>query len=214
MIRRREFTTLLGAASAWPVVARAQRRALPVIGYLYPGTPSNRPEWRAIFLQRLHELGWIEGRTVSIESRWADGRLERYAEIAAEFARLKVDVIVTQATEPATAAKQATSVIPIVFVGVGDPVGNKIVASLARQTALPPTLAPRLIGRDAAAAYVSVSPNTFDEMVSDGRMPHPKLLGGRRRAWDLRALDAAIDRLPVDGKDVQVDETWGDVDAA
>lgn len=85
---------------------------------------------------------------------------------------------------------------------------------MARQTALPPTLPPRLLSREAAAAYVCVSPNTFDEMVRAGRMPRPKLLGGRRKAWDIRSLDVAVDHLPVDGDDVQVDETWRDVDAA
>ena len=85
---------------------------------------------------------------------------------------------------------------------------------MPRQTALPPTLAPRLISREAAAAYVCVSPNTFDEMVSDGRMPRPRVLGRKRRAWDVRALDAAVDRLPVQGDDAGTDETWGDVDAA
>jgi predicted DNA-binding transcriptional regulator AlpA len=84
---------------------------------------------------------------------------------------------------------------------------------MARQTALPPTLAPRLISREAAAAYVSVSPTSFDEMVEDGRMPKPRLLGGRRKAWDVRALDMAIDNLPVEGSLV-TDETWGDIDAA
>lgn len=85
---------------------------------------------------------------------------------------------------------------------------------MVRQVALPPTLAPRLISREAAAAYVCVSPNTFDEMVDDGRMPRPRLLGGRRRAWDVRALDAAIERLPVEGDDARGDETWGDIGAA
>ena len=85
---------------------------------------------------------------------------------------------------------------------------------MPRQTALPPTLPPRLISREAAAAYVCVSPNTFDEMVSDGRMPRPRVLSRHRRAWDVRALDLAIDRLPVDGDDAGIDETWGDVDAA
>jgi excisionase family DNA binding protein len=75
-------------------------------------------------------------------------------------------------------------------------------------------IAPRLLKREQAAAYLSVSPNTFDEMVRDGRMPRPKLLGGRRRAWDIRALDVAIDQLPIDGSDAPIDETWGDVDAA
>ena len=85
---------------------------------------------------------------------------------------------------------------------------------MPRQTALPATLPPRLVSREAAAAYVCVSPNTFDKMVDDGRMPRPRLLGGKRRAWDIRALDLAIDRLPIDGDDAGIDETWGDVDAA
>ena len=84
---------------------------------------------------------------------------------------------------------------------------------MARQTALPPTLAPRLISREAAAAYVSVSPTTFDELVLDGRMPRSKILGGRRRAWDVRALDAAVDNLPIDGLDPD-DQSWSDIDAA
>jgi excisionase family DNA binding protein len=74
-------------------------------------------------------------------------------------------------------------------------------------------IAPRLLTREQAAAYLSVSPNTFDEMVKGGRMPRPKVLGNRRRAWDVRALNAAIDRLPVDGDDAQIDDTWSDVDA-
>jgi len=84
---------------------------------------------------------------------------------------------------------------------------------MVRQTALPPMLAPRLVSREAAAAYVCVSPNTFDEMIEDGRMPRPKMLGGKRRAWDIRELDAAIDRLPVQGDDAEADDTWGNVDA-
>jgi predicted DNA-binding transcriptional regulator AlpA len=83
---------------------------------------------------------------------------------------------------------------------------------MARQTALPPTLRPRLIGREAAAAYIYVSPTTFDEMVDDGRMPPARILGGRRRAWDVRELDEAVDRLPRDQE--QSDASWEDVDAA
>jgi ABC-type uncharacterized transport system substrate-binding protein len=86
----------------------------------------------AACVQRLRELGWIEGRTIAIEYRWAEGRNERAAEIAAEFVRLKVDVIVTQGTPSVVAAKQATSVIPIVFAAAADPLGNSLVASLAR----------------------------------------------------------------------------------
>jgi predicted DNA-binding transcriptional regulator AlpA len=84
---------------------------------------------------------------------------------------------------------------------------------MTRQVALPPTLAPRLIGREAAAAYVCVSPNMFDQMVEDGRMPRAKRLGGRRIAWDVRELDVAVDHLPVEAGGVATDETWSDVDA-
>jgi putative ABC transport system substrate-binding protein len=135
MIRRREFITLLGGAptAAWPVAARAQQRGrLPTIGFLGSSTQTAWAPWIAAFLHRLRELGWVEGRTIAIEYRWAEGRNERGAEIAAEFARLKVDVIVTAATAPVIAAKQATSVIPIVFAVAGDPVGSGLVASLAR----------------------------------------------------------------------------------
>src|SRR5450755_2949475 len=133
-MRRREFITILGGATVtWPLVARAQQAAkLPTIGVLVPGTPASHGKWVAAFVQRLSELGWIEGRTVAIEYRWGEGRTERYAEIAAEFVRLKVAVILAGGTEAAIAAKQATSVIPIVFPTAGDPVGSGLVASLAR----------------------------------------------------------------------------------
>jgi len=133
-VKRREFITLLGgAAAAWPVAARAQQAGkLPTIGFLGQTTLSGGSEWVAAFVQRLHELGWNEGRTIAIEYRWAEGREERFAELAAELVRLKVDVIVTSGTPQVLAAKQATSVIPIVFATAGDPVGNNLVASLAR----------------------------------------------------------------------------------
>src|SRR5262249_51692730 len=132
-VRRREFIALLGGAAAtWPLAARAQQAAkLPTIGLWGPSTPSAASQRVARFVQRLRELGWIEGRTVAIEYRWAEGRNERAAEIAAEFVRLKVDVIVTSGTA-LLAAKQATSVIPIVFAVANDPVGSGFVASLSR----------------------------------------------------------------------------------
>src|SRR5262249_39737270 len=95
-VKRREFISLLGGAAAWPLAARAQQSAkVPIIGFLGPGTPSAWSAWTAAFVQRLRELGWIEGRTLAIEYRWAEGSPERFGEIAAEFVRLKVDVIVT-----------------------------------------------------------------------------------------------------------------------
>src|SRR5262245_29974741 len=131
-IGRRKFLATLGGAAVWPLAAQAQQAGkLPTIGFLVSGTPSSHGQWVAAFVRRLHELGWIEGRTVAIEYRWAEGRTERAAEIAAEFVRRKVDVIVTSATTVVVAAKQATSVIPIVFMA-GDPVGTGLVASLAR----------------------------------------------------------------------------------
>jgi putative tryptophan/tyrosine transport system substrate-binding protein len=133
-MRRREFITLLGGATAiWPVAALAQQaRKLPTIGFLGSSTPSGMSRWIAAFVQRLREFGWIEGRTIAIEYRCAEGHTERYTEVAAEFVRLKVDVIVTYGTPSSAAVKQAPTVIPIVFAAAADPVGNGLVASLAR----------------------------------------------------------------------------------
>jgi putative tryptophan/tyrosine transport system substrate-binding protein len=151
-VKRRDFISLVGgAAAAWPMGARAQQPArLPIIGFFGPSTPSAMSQWVPVFVQRLRELGWIEGRTAAFEYRWAEGHSERFAEIAAEFVRLKVDVIVTYATPPVVAAKQATAVIPIVSAVMGDPVGTGLVASLARPggnvTGLS-TLTPDLAGK-------------------------------------------------------------------
>jgi ABC-type uncharacterized transport system substrate-binding protein len=132
-MKRREFITLLGGAAAtWPLAVRAQQPSkVPTIGFLSPASPSSWGPWTDAFVKRLRELGWIDGRTVAIEYRWAEGRPERYAEIAAEFVRLKVDVIVT-AGSAGVAVKQATSTIPIVLTVSGDPVGLGLVMSLAR----------------------------------------------------------------------------------
>ena len=131
-MRRRVFITLLGCAATWPLAARAQAPKLPIIGLLNTGTAVSQAAYVSAFVQRLRELSWIEDHTVSIEQRFAEGRSERFAAIAAELVRLKVDVIVTASTPATVAVKQATSRIPIVFAAVGDPVGNGLVASLAR----------------------------------------------------------------------------------
>src|SRR5262245_57770751 len=150
-MKRREFVALLGGGEAgWPVAARAQQLAkVPTIGFLGSATPSAWREWVAAFVQRLHELGWIEGRNVAIEYRWAEGREERYAAIADEFVRLKVNVIVTSGAA-VVAAKQATSAIPIVFGVANDPLTTGLVASLAHPggnvTGLS-LLAPELVGK-------------------------------------------------------------------
>ena len=131
-MRRRTFITLIGGAAAWPLAGRAQQPKLLTIGFLGAATPSATSAWNAAFMQRLRELGWIEGRNIAIQYRYAEGRTEPLAEIAAEFVRLKVDLIVTHSSAPVVAAKQATSIIPIVFANAGDPVGNALVSSLAR----------------------------------------------------------------------------------
>jgi putative tryptophan/tyrosine transport system substrate-binding protein len=132
-MRRRELVVGLGASAVWPLAARSQQPAkLALVGYLGANTPSAEGLRIAAFLQRIRELGWVEGRTIAIEVRWAEGRNERYAEIAAEFARLKVDVIVTAGSAAVAAANQASPTIPIVFAVSGDPVASGVVASLAR----------------------------------------------------------------------------------
>ena len=132
-VRRRKFISVLGGAAAWPVVAWAQQaRRVPIIGYVAPSNPLIPSRSTGAFLQRLRELGWIEGQTITIESRWAAGRPERLDEIAAEFIRLKVDVIVTSSTSDSIAMKRVAPQIPMVFAVSGDPVGYGLVASLAR----------------------------------------------------------------------------------
>ena len=131
-MRRRQFITLLGGAAAWPVAVRAQQAAKPIIGLLVPGTPASHGNWYAATVQRLRELGWVEGRTIGVEYRWAEGLGERLPELAADLVRLKAHVIVTGGATAVIAAKQATSSIPIVFAAAADPIGSGLVASLAR----------------------------------------------------------------------------------
>jgi putative ABC transport system substrate-binding protein len=132
-MRRRNFIAgLASMTGAWPLATRAQQPAgkLPTVGFLGTDASIWSP-WTAAFVGRLRELGWIEGRTIAIEYRWEEGRPERDAEIAAEFVRLKVDVIVTHSIG-AAASKQATAVIPIVFALSPDPLGGGLVTNLAR----------------------------------------------------------------------------------
>ena len=131
-MRRREFITLLGGATvSWPLTVQAQQASkLPTIGFLGADASAFSP-WTAAFVGRLSELGWLEGKTIAIEYRWSQGRSERYAEIAAEFVRLKVDVIVTVGSA-VPIVRQATAAIPIVFAVGIDPVGSGLVASLAQ----------------------------------------------------------------------------------
>jgi putative ABC transport system substrate-binding protein len=131
-MRRREFIRVTGGAVAWSFGARAQERAekRPRIGILQPGKPPE-PLVEAL-QQRLQELGYVEGKTIAFEYRWALGRLDRLSDLAKELAGSKVDVISTLSTPAALAALNATRTIPIVFTGVGDPVGAGVVPNLAQ----------------------------------------------------------------------------------
>jgi putative tryptophan/tyrosine transport system substrate-binding protein len=131
-VRRRTFLALTGGAAAWPLAARAQQdQKLPIVGILGTSTAGAWSQWVAAFVQRMRELGWTDGRTISLEYRWGEGRGERYSEIAAEFALLKADVIVTTGNAVAE-AKQGAPNVPIVFAAANDPVSTGLVANLAR----------------------------------------------------------------------------------
>jgi putative ABC transport system substrate-binding protein len=132
-MRRRDFISLFGGVTAWPLAARAQQQAkVPTIGFFSPNTASVARPWTDAFVQRLNQLGWLEGRSVAMEYRWGEGRTDRIAEYLADFMRRKVDVIVTHGMPNIVAAKAATSTVPIVFALASDPVASGLVESLAR----------------------------------------------------------------------------------
>jgi putative ABC transport system substrate-binding protein len=135
-MRLREFSTLLGgaatASTVWPFASRAQQKATPVIGYINLATPSTAAPAVAAIRQGLSEIGYVEGENLTMEYRWAEGRLDRLPALAADLVGRKVDVFLAGGDPVAHAAKSATSTIPIVFIAGGDPVGQGLVASLAR----------------------------------------------------------------------------------
>ena len=131
-MRRANVLLAAGLLILCPLAVRAQHTKLALIGYLGQSTPIAEGQRMAAFVQRLRELGWIEGQNVAIEVRWAEGRTERSAEIATEFVGLKVDVIVTAGTPQVLAAKQATSAVPIVAATMGDPISTGLITNLAR----------------------------------------------------------------------------------
>ena len=132
-MRRRKFITMLGSAAALPLAAHAQQTPkVPRVGWLSPGSATSDENFLASFRDGLRELGWVAGQNIAIDPRWAEGRFERLPDLAAELVRLKVDVIVANVTQASLAAKHATATIPIVMVGVGDPLGSGLVDNLAR----------------------------------------------------------------------------------
>ena len=193
-MKRRQFIALLaGAAASWPLAARAQPAGkLPTIGFL-GGSPSYWGRWVLAFVHRLRELGWTEGKTIAIEYRWVEGSSERMDEIASEFARLKVDLIVTSGTQPVAAAMQATSVTPIVFTGVGDPIGSGLVASLSRPggnvTGIS-TQAPELAGKRIELLREIISPL--------GRLAILANVGSSSAALDMAEAQAAASALGLE----------------
>src|SRR5437870_9264932 len=163
-MRRREFIILLAGATACPLAAHAQQQAgkVPRIGFLGLTSPSDRPSLLDAFRQGLRELGWVEGQNIVIDYRYAEDRVDRLPDLAAELVRLKVDLIVSEGTQGVTAAKNATETIPIVMIAVRDPVGTGLIASLARPGG-------DVTGCPAAPAWKS-SPNNW----SCSRRPSPR----------------------------------------
>jgi len=188
-VRRREFISLLGGAGAWPLATRAQPGKSRRIGLLAPGTASTQGAWFAEFVHRLHELGWIEGRDITIEYRWAEGRTEHYHDIAAEFVRLKVDVIVT--TAPAVpAVQQMTSTTPIVFALSSDPVRDGLIASLARPGGNATGLS--MLGPDTAGKRLELLREVVPGIRRLVVMANPDFPGGVREGSEAQAVAHAL----------------------
>jgi ABC-type uncharacterized transport system substrate-binding protein len=190
-MRRREFIALVSGAATWPISAFGQQSGkVPIVGFLGASTASAGNQWATTFAQRLRELGWIEGQTIKIEYRWADGRYERVADIGSEFIRLKVDVIVTHANTTTAALKRKVTTIPIVFAAAGDPVGTGLVASLARPGGNITGLS--LQQTDVASKRIEILRDLLPKMQ---RLAILANAGSPNAVFEMREADAAARRL-------------------
>jgi ABC-type uncharacterized transport system substrate-binding protein len=198
-LNRRGVIGLVGGAAAWPVAAHAQQPGgkPPTLGYLGGGGPASQRAWLDAFVQRLRELGWVEGRSILIDVRWGEGRHERYAKIAADFAKAKVDVILAGGTEAAIAAKRATSTIPIVFPTAGDPVGSRLVASLPRPGRNVTGLSN--LGTDLAAKRLEILREAFPELGRLAVMVNVDYSGGAFEATEIQeaARSLKLELIPL-----------------
>jgi len=202
-LRRRDFIAMLCSAAVLPLAAHAQQIAkVPRVGWLSPGSATSDENFLASFRDGLRELGWVAGQNIAIESRWADGRFERLPDLAAELVRLKVDVIVANVTQASLAAKRATGTIPIVMVGVGDPLGSGLVDNLARPSG-------NVTGPSSMLAEASAKQLALLKETVPGASPVAVLWNPANPVWQAAALkqtDAAARAL---GLRVQLVEARG-----
>jgi putative ABC transport system substrate-binding protein len=211
-MRRREFIAGLGATVALPLPARAQQtKTAPRIGMLTPGTPERFASLDAAFLQGLHELGYTEGQNFTVERRFGDWKLDRLPELAAELVRLNVDIIVASSTPPARAAKQATSMIPIVVVAMGDPVGDELVASLARPGGNVTGMA--FLGPELAAKRLGLLKQIVPGLSRVAALWHPGAYGEHTIGDLLKETELAAQALKLELQLVQASGP-GDFDSA
>jgi putative ABC transport system substrate-binding protein len=219
-MQRRSFLTLLGgAAAAWPLAARAQQPVMPVVGYLYPGVPEASATVTAAFRKGLSEAGFVEGRNVTVEYRWAQNDNARLPELAADLVRRRVAVIVVRGTVAARAAKEATATTPIVFGSGGDPVEAGLVASINRPggnvtgaVSMSGELGSKWLGLlhelvpRAARFAILITPGTFASLVSNIRAA-AAVIGRQIEIFNTAtplAIDAAFARLVQDRFDALI----------
>jgi putative tryptophan/tyrosine transport system substrate-binding protein len=224
-MRRREFLSVLAGSAAWPIAARAQQPALPVIGFLHQGSPDQNVERLATFRKGLGQAGFVEGQNIAIEFRWADGQFDRLPALAADLVQRQVAVIATPfSTDAALAAKAVTKTIPIVFVSSADPVQIGLVASLNRPggnitgvTTLNTELAPkrlellRALVPDASRYFVLVNPTSDLAAAFTRDIEAAAATLGIRidilRASNDRELEAAFAGVPQPSRSVLVSST-------